>query len=146
MSLGLVILIAIVWSTDSVTLQGERTIYTADCNGGQWISNTCSGKMFAGNRYRYRALKAHGEVLFWTVGSSSETSGKLVNCTIEDGRHWSCPATNVDAPRSVTLALKHGYPVSNPEWPTRPLHAVSKVAWYRLKIGINLGHADEPVY
>ena len=145
-SLAITAVAAVIWSSDSVTLQGERTIYTADCDSGRWASNTCSGRMLAGNRYRYRALKAHGEVFFWIFGSSTEPSGKLVDCTIQDGRNWSCPATNIDAARTVTIALKYGHPVSNPAWPTRPLHSVSKVAWYMLKIGINLRQTDDPTY
>ena len=53
-----------VWAADFVTLQGERTIYTAGCNGGTWVGNRCTGKLAAADRFRFRALKAHGEVFF----------------------------------------------------------------------------------
>jgi hypothetical protein len=145
MSLGFAMLTAAIWSTDAVTLQGERTIYTVDCDQGKWASSTCTGKPLAGLRYRYRALKPHGEVVFWIVGSS-DPSGKLVDCTIQDGRSWSCPINNADAGKSITLALKHGSPVSSSAWPTRPFHAVSKVDWYLLKIGISRSHADDPTF
>lgn len=141
--LGLMVFFAFIWSMDAITLQGERTIYTTDCNAGRWESHKCTGKLTAGSRYRYRALKAHGEVFFWAAGST-EPSGKFVNCLINDGRNWSCPATNPDAGKSVTLALVHGCAVSDPSWPTRPLHPVSKVTWYLLKIGVSLGHSDDP--
>jgi hypothetical protein len=135
------VLAAAIWSTDSVTLQNERTIYTADCIKGEWRSNKCSGKMLAGSRYRYRAFKARSEVIFWIAGSD-EPSRKLVKCKISDGRNWNCPVPNNDAGNSVTLGMKHGLAVNNREWPTRPLHPVSKVFWYMLIMGLRLSHTD----
>ena len=64
------------WASDFVTMQGERTVYTVDCTNGAWQGDHCSGQVAAGTRYRYRALKPHGEVIFWTVGTS-EPSGKF---------------------------------------------------------------------
>jgi hypothetical protein len=116
-----------VWATDRVTLQGERTVYTVDCRGGTWAGNVCNGEIVAGSRFRYRALKVRGEVLFWVLGSQ-EPSAKLIGCTIQDGRNWTCPAS-ADASKSLTLAISRGEPVHNPAWPTRPFHAVSKVTW-----------------
>ena len=77
------------WASDFVTMQGERTVYTVDCSNGSWQANHCAGKLVAGNRYRYRALKPHSEVIFWTVGAK-EPSGKFGECTIQDGRNWRC--------------------------------------------------------
>jgi hypothetical protein len=77
------------WASDFVTMQGERTVYTVDCKNGAWQGDHCSGQVAAGTRYRYRALKPHGEVIFWTVGTS-EPSGKFNECTIQDGRNWVC--------------------------------------------------------
>ena len=57
-----------VWATDFVTFQGEWTIYTASCQGGTWTGAVCSGSLRPGPRYRFRALKAHREVLYWTAG------------------------------------------------------------------------------
>jgi hypothetical protein len=143
-SLALAALAAFVWSSDTVTLDSERTIYTADCSLGQWAASVCTGKLSAGSRYRYRVLKAHGEVFFWIAGSSTEPSGKFVNCAIQDGRNWICPVANADSAKSITLAMKRGNPVSNPAWPTRPLHAVSKLDWYLLRIGFSLSRSNEP--
>ncbi len=145
-SLSLVIVATAIWSSDSVTLQGERTIYTVECSQGVWQANACTGKMLAASRYRYRALRAHNEVFFWVAGSTSEPAGRLINCAIEDGRNWICPVANADASRSITLALKRGNPVSQAAWPTRPLHAVSKVTWYLLKLGISTRRADDPTF
>ena len=126
-----------VWTTDRVTLQGERTIYTVECRGGTWDGNRCSGEVAAGPRFRYRALKTRGEVLFWVLGSQ-EPSAKLTGCAIEDGRNWNCPAS-ADAPKSLTLALSRGEPVRKPGWPTRPFHSTSKTGWILLRFGISLG-------
>ena len=41
-----------------------------------WQGERCSGRLVAGDRYRYRALKPHGEVIFWTVGTKDK-SGKF---------------------------------------------------------------------
>ncbi len=122
-----------IWTTDKITLQGERTVYTVNCANGAWNGKNCTGALAAGPRYRYRALKARGEVLFWVLGAR-EPSSKLTGCTIQDGRNWTCPVSP-DASQSVTLALMGGDPQSNPAWPTRPLHTVSKVTWILLNNG-----------
>jgi hypothetical protein len=122
------------WASDFVTLQGERTIYTVDCAGGVWQGDRCSGRVAAGERYRYRALKPHGEVIFWTVGSK-EPSGKFGECTIQDGRNWVCKVCP-DAARSITLQMANGYPVVAASPPvTRPFRAVSKWRWLLLERG-----------
>jgi len=129
----LLFFVFLIWSTDRVTLQGERTIYTAECRSGSWNGNRCSGQIVAGPRFRYRALKLRGEVLFWVLGSK-EPSAKLTGCTIQDGRNWTCPAS-ADAPKSLTLALAGGEPLRNEAWPTRPFRSTSKVGWLLLNFG-----------
>ena len=94
------------WASDFVTMQGERTIYTVDCTNGAWQGDHCSGQVAAGTRYRYRALKPHGEVIFWTVGTN-EPSGRFKECTIQDGRNWVCKVC-ADAARSITLQMAQG--------------------------------------
>lgn len=123
-----------IWTTDQVTFQGERTVYTVTCANGAWDGNRCTGELAAGPRYRYRALKARGEVLFWVLGAN-EPSSKLTGCTIQDGRNWTCPVS-ADAKGSVTLALVSGTPQRDAAWPTRPLHAVSKMTWIFLNNGL----------
>src|SRR4051812_45446856 len=73
------------WASDFVTLQGERTIYTVHCADGTWRGQTCTGKLVPDGRVRFRALRAHREVLFWRAGVR-EPSGRLIGCDIEDGR------------------------------------------------------------
>jgi len=130
------------WASDFITLQGERTIYTADCDSGKWQGDRCSGKVKAGERYRYRALKPHNEVIFWTVGSN-EPSGKFNDCTIQDGRNWACKVC-ADASRSITLEMAHGKPVVTAAAPTRPFRAVSKWRWLLLQRGYTSGRPVPP--
>jgi hypothetical protein len=131
----------VAWASDVITMQGERTIYTVKCDGGSWTGVRCSGKLVAGDRYRFRALKAHGEVFFWILGST-EPSGRFTGCDVEDGRNWSCraKATSAEAARSVTLEMVHGQPVRDPAGgPTRPFHSVSKFTWVLIGRGLWFG-------
>jgi hypothetical protein len=61
----------LIWGSDRVTFQGERTIYTANCEPDVWQGMRCTGKLVAGPRYRYRSLKTRREVIFWIAGSRS---------------------------------------------------------------------------
>lgn len=128
------LMVYFIWTTDKITFQGERTIYTVNCANGVWEGKRCTGELVASARYRYRALKARGEVLFWVLGAN-EPSSKLTGCTIQDGRNWTCPVS-ADAKNSITLALVAGEPQANAAWPTRPLHAVSKMNWIFLDNGM----------
>jgi hypothetical protein len=132
--LVLAVLTFAAWASDFITMQGERTIYTVECRDGAWKDDRCSGKLVASQRYRYRALKPHNEVIFWAVGSK-EPSGKFDECTITDGRNWVCKA-GPDAPRSITLEMAEGAPVPGPPNVTLPFRAVSKWRWILLDRGL----------
>ena len=121
------------WASDFITMQGERTIYTVERRNGTWTGDHCAGSLVAGERYRYRALKPHGEVIFWTVGTN-EPSGKFKECTIQDGRNWACKVCP-DAARTITLQMAHGAPVAAAPAVTRPFRAVSKWRWLLLQRG-----------
>lgn len=125
---------AFAWSTDKITMQGERTVYTVACSQGVWDGNRCSGKLVAGARYRFRALRAHSEVLFWTVGAS-EPSGKFTDCTVVDGQNWSCKAS-AEAARTITREMIHGQPTSDPSVNTLPFHETPKWKWMLLRMGV----------
>ena len=71
---ALLVVAGLVWASDWITMQNERTIYTVDCSGGAWQGRRCSGRLKAGDRYRFRALRARGEVLFWVVGRNEPSS------------------------------------------------------------------------
>ena len=128
----------LVWASDFITLQGERTIYTAGCQDGVWKGDLCTGKLVAAERYRFRALKAHNEVLFWIVGSPTP-SGKFSHCVVTNGRYWSCEA-NGDASAAITREMRHGMPVSHPGENTRPFHQISKFRWMLLRYGISVSN------
>jgi len=128
-------LCGVAWANDFVSLQGERTIYTAQCEQGSWNGKHCSGRLAAGPRYRFRALKAHREVIFWTVGVASEPSGKLTDCTIRDGRNWSCKL-NAGTPRAITREMVMGSPVPDAASSMRTFHPVSKSHWMLLRYGV----------
>ena len=130
------------WASDFVTMQGERTIYTVDCVNGTWQGDHCAGKLTAGIRYRYRALKPHSEVIFWTVGTK-EPSGKFEDCTIQDGRNWVCKICP-DAARSITLRMAQGVPVTDTPQVTRPFRSVTKWRWLLLERGFTTDR-DVPV-
>jgi hypothetical protein len=134
---GTLLIALYAWAIDFVTFEGERTIYTVECAGGTWSGNRCSGRLVVGDRFRFRALKAHREVLFWTAGSS-EPAGKFTDCEISGGRNWSCPA-NADAGRTVTLQMVHGLPVADASHRTRTLHSVPKLEWLFLRVGVGWG-------
>jgi hypothetical protein len=138
-----VLISVLAWAGDYVTLQGERTVYTVECKQGTWNGDRCTGKLAAADRYRFRALRVHREVLFWIVGST-EPSGRFTQCDIKDGRNWVCKP-NADSPRAITLAMARGRPVPDPAADTRAFHAVSKVRWLLLKYEIAFGNtADTP--
>ncbi|HTT13259.1 MAG TPA: hypothetical protein VMG60_20500 [Burkholderiaceae bacterium] len=127
-------LAAYAWATDKVAWQGECTIYTVRCDQGEWQANRCSGTLRAAERYRFRTLKPHREVLFWIV-ASAEPSGKLTDCAIEDRRHWVCKGG--DASRSITLHMVAGQPVA--EAGAGAAHAVEKWRWWLLRAGLPAG-------
>jgi hypothetical protein len=140
-AVGLLVVVAILavyaWAVDFITLEGERTIYTAACVGGTWTGNRCGGDMVAGDRVRFRALKAHSEVLFWTAGAA-EPAGKLTACEVTSERNWTCPAS-ADASRSITLQMVRGKPIADAQGRTRVFHSVPKMQWLLLRAGVGWG-------
>jgi hypothetical protein len=130
------------WLSDFVTLDGQWTIYTVDCQAGEWRSNTCTGRLSAGTRYQFWAVRANREVLFWTPGARSESSGKFTNCTIASGRTWSCPPGN-DSAQTITISLQRGKARHDASGTMRQFHAVPKLRWLLLRAGINTGSKAE---
>jgi hypothetical protein len=135
---ALATVLAFVWASDKVTLQGERTIYTVDCRDCSWQGLHCTGRLVTGDRFRFRALKPHHEVVFWTVGAE-DPSGKFTDCDIKDGRNWTCKPDS-DAPRTITLQMSKGVPVPDSMGRVRAFHAIDKWRWFLLKWGIPIGN------
>ena len=132
---AVVVVIAVLagaWVTDFVTLQGEWTVYTATCEGGAWRDGACAGRQQAGPRYRFRALKVHREVLFWTAGEQGE-SGRFTGCTIQDGRNWACPP-NEDAKKTITHQMVAGKPQPDVDFHALEFHRVPKWKWEWLNL------------
>jgi len=140
---GVVAAVALVfWASDQITLQGERTIYTADCNGGKWEGLRCTGTMVAGDRYRYRASKVRHEVVFWIAGSPSQ-SGKYTDCDVRNRGNWSCNATLGAAP-SITQQMINDQATHGSGGLTIPFHALPKWKWWLLHLGLRV--FDEAAY
>jgi hypothetical protein len=141
--IGAVILFCAVvatWASDKVTWQAERTIFTVRCEGGGWQGLACSGRLVAAERYRFRALKPHGEVLFWVVGGS-DPSGKMTGCTIQDGRNWAC-SESAESARSITRTMSDGLAVHEASGVTRPFVAIDKWKWILLAAGVPFSSAS----
>src|SRR4051794_22970408 len=130
-SLGLML-----WASDKITYEGERTIYTVACEQGSWDGLRCGGKMVAGKRYRFKASRNKQEVLFWVVGSP-EPSGKYSKCTVQDRGNWKCDVAANDA-ASVTREMVNGRPAPDPDNPGRPFYAVPKWEWWLLDAGMRI--------
>ena len=128
----LAILVLVGWLHDFVTLGGGRTVYAVDCADGVWHGATCTGRLVAGDRYRFKVLAAHGEVLYWTAGSKTP-SGKLSDCVIVNAREWACRRAP-GQPQPITHAMKNGHAAAmGAQAPTR--HSVEKWKWLMLKQG-----------
>ena len=126
------------WATDFVTSPGEWTVYTASCSGGVWREARCTGTIQADKRYRFRALKAHREVLYWVAGESGE-SGRYLNCDVQDGRTWECPPDAARKVRTITHRMVRGFPMVDLGIDTIEYHQVPKWKWELLRMGIRFG-------
>jgi hypothetical protein len=126
----------VLWASDKITYEGERTVYTVECEGGPWDGLACRGTMVAGERHRFRASVSKQEVLYWTVGSS-EPSGKFSKCNVKDRGNWSCP-DNAGQPPSITHQMVNGRPKRDPASSDLPFHAVPKWVWWVLDAGIHV--------
>ena len=134
-AIGVVVLIALlIWASDRITLQGERTIYSVNCEGGAWQGNRCTGKLVAGDRYGFRVSKLRHEVIYWIRGSA-EPSGKFANCDIVDRDNWSCKIEAGQKP-SITAEMKKGRPTRTAEGGMIPFHDVPKWKWWIIDVGI----------
>ena len=100
---------AFIWSSDRITLEGERTIYTVTCERGAWDGLRCSGRIAAGDRHRFRSSRSRNEVVYWIAGSPV-ASGKYTDCNVTDRDLWSCKPHAGEQP-SIAHELSDGRPV-----------------------------------
>lgn len=124
----------LVWGSDRITLQGERTIYTVKCEGGAWDGTRCTGRLVAGERYAFRASARRNEVLYW-VRNSNAPSGKYTECAVKDRNNWSCKAQAGQQP-SIAYELTDGRPTRSDGGGTLPFHDVPKWKWWMIDMGL----------
>lgn len=129
-------IVTVLWASDKITYEGERTIYTVRCERGGWEGLLCRGTMVAGDRYRFRASVSKQEVLYWVVGSA-EPSGKYPQCKVKDRGNWTC-ADNVGQPPTITREMVNGRPKRETDGPYVPFRAVPKWVWWVLDAGIHV--------
>lgn len=125
----------LMWASDKITLKGEHTIYTVECRNGSWQGWRCTGRLVAGDRYRFRASRSRQEVILWIAGSR-RPSGRFTDCVVKDRDNWTCNA-NPDQPPTITHALVGGRPYSSGSGFTVPFRAVRKWKWWVLRSGLH---------
>ena len=127
-------LAALIWASDHITLQGERTIYTVECADGKWEGDRCTGRLVAGPRYAFRASQSRHEVIYWVRGSKAP-SGKFTDCTVRNRDNWSCNV-EVDQLPALTYELVDGKPTRGTAGLTMTLQPVPKWKWYAIEAGL----------
>ena len=105
--LALLLVAALLWGSDRITLQGERTIFTVDCAAGSWDGARCTGHLVPGRRYAFRASQARQEVLYWIRGSDAP-SGRYTDCTVTDRDNWSCNVVTGGTPSTIAFEMVKG--------------------------------------
>lgn len=133
-ALLILVLGGFLWASDRVTVQGERTVYTVECTGGQWQGLHCTGRLAAGDRHTFKASRARQEVLYWIVGSTLP-SGRFSDCVVKDRGNWTCNVL-ADQPRTLTREMRHDVPTAGPAGLVLPFHAVPKWKWWAIREGL----------
>jgi hypothetical protein len=128
---------ALVWGSDRITMQGERTIYTVDCDGGTWTGRVCSGKLAPSKRYAFRASLARQEVIYWIRGSMAP-SGKFPECNVVDRDNWSCKAAPEGSPATIAYEMAKGHPTRAGSEHMLPYHSVQKWKWWLIDAGLRV--------
>ena len=126
---------AVLWGSDRITLQGERTIYTVECSQGTWNGKSCTGKLAPGKRYAFRASPLRHEVLYWVRGSKAP-SGRYSDCSVTDRDNWTCNVTASAAPSTIAYEMIQGRPTRVGAGLTLPYHSVPKWKWWLLDAGL----------
>jgi hypothetical protein len=138
-ALILLLIVALVWASDRITLQGERTIYSVKCDGGVWVDTRCTGKLVPAERYAFRVSPTRQEVLYWIRGSA-EPSGKYSDCTVKDRDNWTCNIQLGQKP-SVAYEMKKGRPTRGGGGLSMQFHDVPKWKWWLMDMGVG-GFSD----
>jgi len=132
------IVIGLVWASDRITLQGERTIYAVACEHGTWSGNRCTGTLAPGERHAFRASRTRQEVIHRIRGSQAPIE-KHTDCQVANRDNWTCRA-RTDQKSLLVGELINGRPTPTVADATTAaqLHAVTKWKWYALRIGLRI--------
>jgi hypothetical protein len=130
------VLAIVIWASDKISYEGERTVYSVRCEQGVWEGSRCTGKLVTGDRYRFVASKSRQEVLYWILGSSAP-SGKYTDCKVADRGNWTCRPAAWQPP-TITHEMVNGVPSRDGGGAALPFHAVSKLQWWLLKVGFHV--------
>jgi hypothetical protein len=125
------VVVTVVWASDRITLQGERTIYTVECVQGAWVGDDCRGRLVPGPRYAFRASVRRHEVVYW-IRDSDAPSGKYTDCVVVNRDNWSCNVQR-DQPMPLTFEMRDGRPVGGGPGVTLPYHDVPKWQWWAMR-------------
>jgi len=125
----------LVWGSDRITLQGERTIYAVECAGGVWEGNRCSGRLAVGPRYAFRASPRRHEVIYW-IRDSTAPSGKFTDCSVTNRDNWSCNV-QIGQP-AAAYEMRDGRPTRGTQGLAVPFHDVSKWKWWAIRGGLDI--------
>ena len=123
----------LIWLSDRVTMQGERTIYAVNCQDGSWQGSVCTGRLVIGERYAFRASPRRHEVIYWIRGSEAP-SGIYNDCTVVDRDNWSCNV-RVDQRPTIAYQMANGRPTPGVQGITLPFHDVPKWKWWLIRWG-----------
>ena len=126
----------LIWVSDRVTLQGERTVYTVSCARGEWVGARCTGVLMPAERYAFRASASRNEVFHWIRGTSAP-SGTFTDCTVKDRDNWSCRIPTGPLETS-TCAMVKGNPTPGCRSAAVPIHDVPKWKWWAMRAGITI--------
>ncbi|HYR00461.1 MAG TPA: hypothetical protein VET86_10490 [Casimicrobiaceae bacterium] len=132
-----VVLVAmLLWGSDQITLQGERTIYTVDCEGGTWQGRECSSRLVPAKRYAFRASKSRNEVLYWIRGSDAP-SGRYSDCKVTDRDNWSCNVASGSGGSTIAFEMVKGRPTPAGSVAPVSYHSVPKWKWWLMDAGFH---------
>ena len=134
--LAFMVVAALAWASDRITLQGERTIYTVRCEQGIWQGTRCTGQLVPAERYAFRASRSRHEVVYW-IRESGTPSGKYTDCTVADRDNWSCNV-GVDQTTSFAHEMLRGKPTRTGVGHVLPSRAVPKWKWWLMHAGVDL--------
>ncbi|MEO8675035.1 MAG: hypothetical protein ABI569_05615 [Casimicrobiaceae bacterium] len=128
---------ALLWGSDRITLQGERTVYTVGCDHGTWSGNLCSGKLVPDKRYAFRASPSRHEVIYWVRGTGAP-SDKYADCEVTDRDNWSCKPKAGTAPTTIAYEMIKGKPTRVDSSLVLPFHSVPKWKWWLMDAGLRI--------